>query len=152
MITEPAVYQQGEEIKFRNRNGGIISLEFFEGTQLLQGISGRDIADKDVAALQQKLKSYLGKPFDGYEATRQCIMPLGSYPILEFEYGFLYNPQCNLYAAASSNGVTAKGNGSYIPTYTFFLRLDEISSMRTYKQGPFDSPKAICNVRTKEIF
>ncbi len=153
MITEPSVYTTGEEIKYRKPSGAVVSLTFFEGTQILRGIELDNVYDaKLIDDLRQRCLSYHGSPVGGFQTIRSCDDALGHYDLLEFSFTFKREGATYVIAKGSSGGGTLR-DGVYHSEYHFWIALCDVpADGKLISDKIYDDPKILCPIKTKRIY
>jgi len=134
MITDTQYYEQGEDLRMKEKNNSTVTLSFLGDTKRLMGVSVEDIEDiSTVQQLQQQVLTQMGNPTMGYEMMKNYdgnkAAAWANYSTYEFVYRYVIG------LTAYDFRVTQFGakmkNGKIIHTYSFSATVNkkaEVSS------------------------
>jgi hypothetical protein len=114
IITDMQYYEQGEDVRIKEKSNSTLVLAFLDDTKRLISISVEDIDDISlVKVLQQQVLDQMGNPTQGYEIMKNYDGSNNSawadYSTYEFVYRYIfgttaYDFRVTQYGAKSKNG------------------------------------------------
>jgi hypothetical protein len=132
MITEMQYYEQGEDVRMRDKTNAAVSLQFKDDTPRLITINVEDIEDVSVVnQLQQLVLTQMGTPTMGYELMKNYDGPsntaLTDYTTYEYMYRYIIG--LNVYDFQVTQFGAKVKNGKVIHPYTFSATVNKKSDV-----------------------
>ncbi len=95
VITEMPYYEQGEDVRYQEKNNSYVTFSFLDDTPKLVAISIEDIEDvTTIQQLQQMILAQMGEPTQGYEMMKNYDgannTTWADYSTYEFVYRYVF--------------------------------------------------------------
>lgn len=131
-LTEMQYYEQGEDVRFKEKNNAAVTLQFKDDTPRLTVINVEDIEDINfVHQLQEIVLSQMGDPTMGYELMKNYDGPAGSVwaDYSTYEYMYRYVIGTNVYDFKVTQFGAKMKNGKMIHPYNFSATINKKSEV-----------------------
>jgi hypothetical protein len=98
IITDMPYYEQGEDVRYQEKNNSYVTLSFLDDTPKLVAVTIEDIEDvTTIQQLQQMILAQMGEPTQGYEMMKNYDGASNStwtdYSTYEFVYRYVFGSQ-----------------------------------------------------------